>query len=92
MTVKRFLDTFALDPNGFSIAGKNGYTRLVSMSLFPRKFQKNALKKNKVKSKYFPKKSQLITIKNYKKFYPPKLPSETLSSTQLNFVTAGNEV
>ena len=39
-----------------------------------------------------PKQSQLITINNYNKFYPQKLPSETLSSTQLKFEKSGNEV
>ena len=39
-----------------------------------------------------PKQSELITINNYNKFYPQKLPSETLSSTQLKFEKSGNEV
>ena len=39
-----------------------------------------------------PKQSELITINNYDKFYPQKLPSETLSSTQLKFEKSGNEV
>jgi len=38
-----------------------------------------------------PKQSELITINNYNKFYPQKLPSETLSSTQLKFEKSGNE-
>ena len=73
------------------MALRSSWNENTLMSWLNRKNIKKNLVKNKP-TKVYPKQSQLITINNYKKFYKPKLPTETLSSTQLNFVTSGNEV
>merc|ERR1712079_158511 len=56
-----------------------------------RKINKNSMQGTEKNRRILPKQSQLITINNYNKFYPQKLPSETLSSTQLKFEKSGNE-
>lgn len=57
-----------------------------------KKTTEHKSKSNDGKDKKFsPNRSKLITIQNYNSFYPPKLPSNTVSSS-IRFAVDGNEV